>query len=96
MAEKKKLDIFAKTEPTTPPTDNSDLDEGPIKPIGVGVREGEVLALDKIAEHYGVARNAILRFAVRFFIQEFRAGNIDISQYIYTPPTPSKKIKFPK
>lgn len=98
MAEKKPLSIFTRTGPgpEPEPMDNSDLDQGNIKPLGVGVREGEIAALDGIAKNYGVARNAILRFAVRYFIQQYRAGQVDLSQFIYTPPTPSKKIKFPK
>ena len=92
-----KLNIFAKTEPGAgPATDSSDLDSGNVRPLGVGLRAGEVAALDQIANQYGVARNALLRFAVRYFILQFRAGKVDISGQVEAPPPPKKRLKFPK
>jgi hypothetical protein len=64
--------------------------------MGVGLRAGEIAALDVIANQYGIARNALLRFAVRQFILEWRAGKIDLSGQVETPPPPKKKLNMPK
>jgi hypothetical protein len=93
-------DIFARTEPGPSeagrPIDNSDLDNGNVRPLGVGLRAGEVAALDQIANQYGVARNALLRFAVRYFLLQFRAGRVDLIGQVETPPPPKKKLTMPK
>lgn len=94
-------DIFTPTagaQPAAPqaPGDNSDLDAGNIRPLGVGLRLGEVAALDIIAERYGIARNALLRLAVRRLILDFRAGKVDLTDQIETPPPPKKRLKMPK
>lgn len=77
-------------------TDNSDLELGRIIPNGVGLTSGEVTAVDEIASRYGLSRNAILRYAVRSFILSFRAGSIDLSPLIETPPIPKKRLRMPK
>lgn len=76
--------------------DNSDLEEGRIIPNGVGLTAGEVAAVDEIAKQYGLSRNALLRFAVRSFILNFRSGLIDLAPLIETPPTPKKRLRMPK
>jgi hypothetical protein len=43
-------------------------------PVGVGLKASEVAAIDEIAAELGVARNALLRWAVRYFLSEYRAG----------------------
>jgi hypothetical protein len=100
MAKKQDLnDIFAPTgaQPANPAAaDNSDLDQGNVRPLGVGLRIGEVAALDQIAARYGIARNALLRFAVRWFILQWRAGKVDLSGQVETPPPPKKKLTMPK
>lgn len=94
MAKKTIESPFARTEPGQPEQDNSDLDEGNIRPSGVGLREGEIKALDAIAEQYGVSRNALIRYATRDFIIQHRAGNIDLSDLIEAPPPPRKRIRY--
>lgn len=102
MAKKPDLtDIFTSTagaQPAAPQAaaDNSDLDAGNIRPLGVGLRAGEVEALDNIAAKYGIARNALLRFAVRYFILQFRAGKVDLTDQVETPPPPKKRLTMPK
>lgn len=97
MAKKPLGDLFAKTEqPASSPADNSDLETGNIRPLGVGLRAGEVAALDAItAELGGIARNALLRFAVRWFILQYRAGKVDLSGFVEEPPPPKRKLKMP-
>lgn len=102
---------LAKTEQTTPassgwgqpaptwPADNSDLDEGSIRPSGVGLRHGEILALDAIAEKYDIARNALLRYAARRLILDYRAGRLDLSGQAETKAPrrePRRRLKMPR
>ena len=61
-------DIFKKTEPGSGEPDFSDLDRGNIQSTGVGLRAGEIDALDSIGAALGghldtkpVARNALIR-----------------------------------
>ena len=75
-------------------TDNSDLETGLIRPSGVGLREGEIQALDAIARHYEISRNAILRLAARRLIFDYRAGRLDLAGMIETPATPKKRLRY--
>jgi len=90
---KGKLDyssVLAKTErpEVGQEADNSDLDEGVIKPMGVGLRTGELAALQEIVDaNRGVTRNFLLRYAIRWFIVEYRAGNIDLAGDLQTEVT---------
>ena len=97
--------VFKRTEPAAaPPADNSDLDEGNIKPNGVGLREGEIRALDSMGAELGaamdadpVARNALLRIAVRKFILDYRAGALtldDLGAYFTKPEKPKPKLNL--
>lgn len=96
MAKKQNLtDIFAKTEPSESQADNSDLDEGNIRATGIGLRAGELRALDDMAARLGIARNALLRFAVRWFIVQYRTGKVDPGQYLEEPPPPKKTLRLP-
>ena len=96
-------ELFRKTEKPKGlqqwPEDNSDLDLGRIMPSGVGLRTGEIAALDQIALRHDVARNGLIRFAVRKFILDYRAGEIDLG--IITEPKPVtrrplQRLKMPK
>ena len=89
-------DLFAKTEQARAPQDNSDLDQGNIKPTGVGLSQGEIIALDAIGAEHELARNALLRIAARRFILAYRAGDIDLNEYIIEPPPPKKRLKMPR
>lgn len=98
MADKPKLSVFSRTEATTPagaPIDLSDLDNGNIRQTGVGLRQGEMDALEQIgAELGGVSRNALLRYAARLLIHEYRAGRLDLAGNVETPPPPKKRLKM--
>lgn len=92
----KKLDLFKKTE--------GGLDEGNIKPMGVGLREAEIAALDDIAAELGahlgaepVARNTLMRIAIRRLIELYQAGELtldDLGGYFEIPDKPKPKLKF--
>ncbi len=78
-------DIFKKTEqePVEVEPDFSYLDKGNIRATGIGLRQGELDALDSIGVTLGeyldsqpVARNALMRLAVRQFIEDFMSGKI--------------------
>lgn len=87
------------TPPAEWPADNSDLDEGNVRPSGVGLREGEIKALDQIAVKYDLARNAILRMAARRLILDYRAGRLDLTGQIEDKPPrrdPRRRLKMPK
>jgi len=97
MADKPKLSVFSKTDATTPqgqPVDLTDLDKGIINQTGVGLKTGEIEALNTIGEELGgVARNALIRYAVRLLIHEYRAGRLDLAGDVEVPPPPRKKLK---
>lgn len=78
----------------------SDLDEGVIKATGVGLKEGEIAALEAIGMQLGellgteaVARNALVRIAVRELIKAHRAGTIDLAAYFEKPAKPKPRLK---
>jgi hypothetical protein len=89
-------DMFKRTEPQQQqPGDNSDLDTGVIKSIGVGLKEGEVNAIQAMADSIPVKRNALMRFAIRWFIKQARAGNVDLTEFTDEPPPPEKRLRMP-
>lgn len=85
-----------KTNPQTNGQDNSEIFKGRTMPVGVGLQSGEVDYLDKIADEKGIARNALLHYAVRLFIIGYQAGKIDLTPMIETPPIPKKKLRLPE
>ena len=105
MAEKKsaRLGVFRKTE-GQPSAENADLDEGGIRSTGVGLTRGEIAALDKIGAELGdfiqsdpVARHALVRIAVRRFIEAFRSGEItpgELSGLFEVPERPKPKLRL--
>lgn len=96
MAKKSQLtDLFAKTD--------TGLDSGNIKPIACGLREGETAALDAIAaelaEHTksDIARNSVMRIAVRRFLESYLAGELTLDElggYFKTPEKPKPRLRF--
>lgn len=96
----KKPDItnpFAKTSPgeTERRASNEDLDQGRTISVGVGLKEGEVAVIDQFAGELGVTRNALMRWALRWFLLELRAGRIDLSRFVEAPPEPRKNLRLP-
>lgn len=95
-------DLFKKTEPGE--IDTEALDEGNIQSVGVGLREGEIKALDAIGELLGehmdadkVARNALMRIAIRSFLESYLAGDLtldDLAGKFTTPEKPQPRLKL--
>lgn len=98
MAGKTKIDnsIFASTDKSQYPADNSDLEYGHVIPLGLGLTQGTVDALDAIKTEFGVSRNSLMVFAVRRFLLDYRAGKIDLAPYIEVPPEPNKRLRMPR
>ena len=72
-------------------------DIGRSSSIGVGLKPDEHTMLNEIVQETGAARNALVRLAVRRFIQMYRAQMIEIKYEKpspYSPPTVHKKIKM--
>lgn len=89
MAKKPNIaDMFAPTEKLEEPspapsvgpgTPASSIDipaEGRTMATGVGLKESELELLDRIAEQLGVARNGLIRYAVRYFLKAYLAGDV--------------------
>jgi hypothetical protein len=83
---------------------SNDLDRGKIKPISVGLREGEIGLLEAIGAKVGdllegqpVARNAIMRIAIRDFLEAYLSGEkttAELADLFETPEKPKPKLKF--
>ena len=102
MAKKEVIpsDLFKKSGSTARPAtkakaDNSDLDTGKITPVGTGLKEGEKQALKAIAEQNDYTLNALMRYALRLFIVDVRAGKIDLTAAEATPEPAKKKLRLP-
>lgn len=67
----------AATPADTPETLASiDLDYGKVRPQGVGLKDGELAALDIMADELGIKRNSIMRAAIRYVIKAYRDGTL--------------------
>ncbi len=94
---KESLGIFSRTgsaPSTKPQADNSDL-SGAIKPVGVGLTAGEKEALKAMAESHELTLNALMRYAMRRFIVDVRAGKIDLEAELAEPEPVKKRLKLP-
>lgn len=69
-----------------------DLDSGLIRSMGIGLKDGEVRALEQVAARYGITRNAVGRIAVRYFLREVEAGHVHMSDYVETTTTKTAKM----
>lgn len=69
--------------------------EGYTVPVGVGLKESEIAALDAISAETGFSRHALMRYAIRHFILEQWAGNITL-QAADRRYTPKKKLEMPQ
>lgn len=61
-------------------------------PVGVGLKASELAKLDAIAAELGIARNALLRFAVAHFLQDYKAGRVTVD--VETKET--RRVVMPK
>jgi hypothetical protein len=101
MAKKAELaNPFAKTttsdiSPTTVSgaIDYSDLDNGRLTPLSAGMREGEIAALQMIANEMGASRNAVIRGALRSFIKMYREKQITKADLFATKTVTKFSVK---
>lgn len=92
MAKQPLDDPFKQTTPARQaPADNTDLDTGRIVSSGVGITEGELQALDSLAERFNTTRNSLMHMAVRDFIERVRAGQFDPGARLEDPTEPPKR-----
>ena len=97
MAKEPSINIFSKTDQADyQDIDITDLETGRTIPQGVGIKEGTINALQSLAEQYQVSRNALMKFAIRRFLLDYRAGKINLSEFIEIPPDPKRKLKMPE
>ena len=68
-------DLFGRTEPDERVVIPA---EGYTRSISVGMKESEVEMLDAIAEELGVARNAVMRFFLRYAMREHKSGRLEV------------------
>ena len=69
-------------------------DRGKIAPVGTGLTLGEKEALRAIAASQEITLNALMRYALRRFIVEVRAGRIDLEAEQDKPAPPKKRLKM--
>ena len=62
--------------------------------VGVGLKEAEVAELDKIVDKLDITRNALMRYAIRYFLSQYNAGEIKPENDIESPE-PKKRLKMP-
>jgi hypothetical protein len=95
MAKQQLDDIFKKTEgkSTTKPEKSVEVPTGGRTiPVGVGLKEAEVAELDKIVDSLDITRNALMRYAIRYFLSQYSAGEIKLD---VEEPEVKKKLKMP-
>lgn len=56
--------------------------EGRTIAVGVGLKESEIALLDQVAGDLGVARNAVTRYAVRYFLTAYLRGDVDMTDQV--------------
>jgi hypothetical protein len=84
------------TEPTELPVGAPEHDApatGRTVATGIGLKESELRELDQIATETNLARNSLMRLAIRRFIQDWRAGRVDLAEYTKAPST-KKRLNF--
>ena len=67
--------IFAKTEKDPKKEPKKNL----IKPTTFGLSELERAELQEIADNNGVARNAVGRYAIQYFLKQYKSGEAKLT-----------------
>lgn len=62
--------------------------------VGVGLKESEVTMLDAVAQELDVTRNAVMRYALRYFLKAYRTGKADPAADVEMPPV-KKRLHMP-
>lgn len=102
MAKKLDLNILGtsnKTQAQSRPASASEAEvpaTGRTITTGVGLKESELALIDQIVDKSDreIARNAILRYAVRYFLKAYLSGQVDPLKDVETPK-PKKKLRMP-
>jgi|APSaa5957512622_1039677.scaffolds.fasta_scaffold64253_3 hypothetical protein len=84
---KAQSDIFGKTEEAPKETLKKDL----IKPTSFGLLQSERIELERIAKKNDLARNAMGRWAIQYFIKQYNAGKVKLQ----TETVKIEKVKAP-
>lgn len=87
-------DIFKKTEADRADEDPRVPATGRTLSVGVGLKEGEVEMLDQIAADLDVTRNALMRYALRYFLIQYLAGEVSPAEDVEEPEV-KKRLKMP-
>lgn len=77
--------VLGKTEPPTPAGAGAPERvpaTGRTIAVGVGLKTSEVDDLNHIASETDTSRNALMRIAVRRFLEDYRAGRVDLADYM--------------
>lgn len=104
MAKKLNLNILdtpktTKTPVQSHPASGQDIDvpaTGRTITTGVGLKESELALIDSIVDKSDreIARNAVLRYAIRYFLKAYLAGQVDPLKDVESPK-PKKKLRMP-
>jgi hypothetical protein len=89
-------DPTARTARAADELESIDLDQEPTVSTGLGIRKGELLAVELLAQRYDVSRNAFIKFCIRYIITEVREGRLDPSEYLRPAERPKREFNFPK
>lgn len=55
-------------------------------PTSVGLKESEIALLDKISLELSIHRNQLMRYALRYFMKLYLAGEIDLAGKVEEKP----------
>lgn len=68
-------------------------DKGAYRSVGIGLREQELAEVETLAQANNATRNAILRLAVIRLLDEVRAGDVNIADYLVPPAQQRHRLK---
>lgn len=98
---RKQPDLSGLFRPTEPFPEAADLAPGQGQPpaedvdrtlpVGVGIKQSELRELDRIARELGIARNALMRWALRDFLARYRAG----AAIVEVETLETRRVKMP-
>lgn len=102
MAKKLDLNILGtpnKSQAQSRPASSTEVEvpaTGRTVTTGVGLKESELALIDQIVDKSDreIARNAILRYAVRYFLKAYLSGQVDPLKDVEVPK-PKKKLRMP-
>lgn len=61
--------------------------EGPTTQLSVGLRASELAVFDGLCQEHKLARNALARFAIRYFLKAHLRGDVDLAPFVKPPET---------